>query len=132
MALNGHEILQEGYQVRKWAQPLRLEAAPTITEARVGGSAVVWLSTTSATMQVMLSGPPPRMASSMSWSTSSSRLPTPASALCSVSSLTTLDRPSEHTRYRSPSRASQQGQVRFHVGPAVQRPEQHRPLRAGG
>ena len=87
-----------GLSVRKCGPPLPLEAAPAITEASLGGRAVVALSTTSATMQVMLSGPPPRMASSTSCSTTSSRLPTVASVLCRVSSLTTPDSPSEHSR----------------------------------
>ncbi len=63
-----------GLSVRNGVPPLPLEAAPTITEASLGGSSAVALSTTSATMQVMLSGPPPRMASSTSCSTTSFRL----------------------------------------------------------
>ena len=95
-----------GLSVRNGVPPLPLDAAPTITEASVGGSRAVALSTTSATMQVMLSGPPPLMASSTSCRTTSFRSSTLASVRCRVSSLTTPDSPSEQSRYRSPSLAS--------------------------
>ena len=81
------------------------DAAPAMTGAVVGASVVVSVSTTSATMTVMLSGPPPRIASSMSCTVTSSRSGTVLSAWCSVSALTTLDRPSEQSRYRSPGMA---------------------------
>ncbi len=83
-----------------------LEAAPASTEGLPGERGAVALSTTSATMQVMLSGPPPRMASSTSCRTASSGSGTVARVRCSVSSLTTPDSPSEHSRYRSPACAS--------------------------
>ena len=44
-----------------------MAAAPASTGVMVGGSRVVAVSTTSATMQVMLSGPPPWIARSISW-----------------------------------------------------------------
>src|SRR5579875_2574801 len=53
----------------------------------------------------MLSGPPLRMARSTSWSAASSRSESSASVRPMVSSVTTSDRPSEHSRYLSPSRA---------------------------
>jgi hypothetical protein len=73
----------------------------TVVGARVSVSS----STTSATTTVMLSGPPPRMASSMSWTVTSSRSGIVLSVWCSVSALTTSDRPSEQSRYRSPAMA---------------------------
>ena len=63
-------------------------------------------STTSATMQVMLSGPPPRIARSMSWATAWSRSVHRIRVSRRVSSLTTSDSPSEHSRYLSPALAS--------------------------
>jgi hypothetical protein len=46
--------------------PFPFDAAPAMIGTVVGGSDVASLSMTSATMTVMLSGPPPRIASSMS------------------------------------------------------------------
>ena len=53
---------------------------------------------TSATMQVMLSGPPPLMASSTSCSAALSGSLIELSVWCSVCSVTTPDRPSEQSR----------------------------------
>ena len=64
----------------------------------VHDSLVAWVSSTSATMQVMLSGPPPCRASSISCMTASSGSVTVCSVLCRVWSVTTSDRPSEHSR----------------------------------
>jgi hypothetical protein len=79
----------------------RAAAPPTI-----GTDSVMSPSVTSATMTVMLSGPPPRRASwtrrSAHWLASTySR-----SVAAIVSALTTPDRPSLHSRYRSPAWAS--------------------------
>ena len=71
-------------------------AAPTVTGTADGG--LVSTSTTSATIAVMLSGPPPLRASSTSFSTATSVLASAASVSRSVSSLTTPDRPSLHRR----------------------------------
>ena len=79
-------------------RPLPLEAAPASTDTSLGGRTAVALSTTSATMQVMLSGPPPWIARSISWRTASSGSATVASVRCRTGSLTTPDRPSEHSR----------------------------------
>ena len=73
-------------------------AAPASTGVVVSGSRVVAVSTTSATMQVMLSGPPPWMARSISWRAAVSGSSKLDSVSRSVSSLTTPDRPSEHSR----------------------------------
>ena len=62
-------------------------------------------STTSAMMMVMLSGPPDRSASSTSRLADSAGVPS-ASASAIVSRDTGSDRPSEHSRYRSPLRTS--------------------------
>ena len=74
------------------------DAAPASTGSRVGGTELVWVSSTSATMTVMLSGPPPLMASSTSCSAALSGSHTELSVWCSVCSVTTPDRPSEHSR----------------------------------
>jgi hypothetical protein len=75
-----------------------LAAAPTNAGCHVGGTWLLRASMTSATMHVMLSGPPPSMASSTSPSVTSSRSRAEASIWCSACSLTTPDRPSEHSR----------------------------------
>ncbi len=95
-----------GVSGRAIGRPPWLDAAPATTETSLGGTEVVALSTTSATMQVMLSGPPARLARSTSWMTASSGSAMPARARCRVCSVTTSDRPSEHSRYLSPASAS--------------------------
>ena len=78
------------------------DAAPTTT-GTTGASRGE--STTSASTTVMLSGPPDRRASCTNRSAASSTVPV-ESVSAMVSVLTGSDRPSEHSRYRSPTRAS--------------------------
>jgi hypothetical protein len=85
------------------ARALAAAAAPAPAAAAGPGSAC---STTSATMQVMLSGPPARSANPTSRSTASCGSPAPARLAPMVSSVTTDDSPSLHSRYRSPTSAS--------------------------
>ena len=75
-----------------------MAAAPASTGVVVSGSRVVAVSTTSATMQVMLSGPPPWIARSISWRVATSGSSMVDSVSRNVSSLTTPDSPSEHSR----------------------------------
>ncbi len=77
---------------------LTFAAAPAMTGVPVAGTRDVAVSTTSATMQVMLSGPPPCSASSISWRVTASGSAMVASVSRSVSSLTTPDSPSEQSR----------------------------------
>ena len=92
MAANGPVPLAASRGSLAWA------AAPASTGVLVGGSRVVSVSTTSATMQVMLSGPPPCRASSISWRVTASGSAIAARVSRSVSSLTTPDSPSEQSR----------------------------------
>jgi hypothetical protein len=64
MALVAGELCLAGW--RRSGAPV--SAAPAMTGVQVGGTALTWVSMTSATMHVMLSGPPPLMASSTSCS----------------------------------------------------------------
>ncbi len=75
-----------------------LVAAPANTGCQVGGTRLLCASMTSATMQVMLSGPPPLMASSTRRSAALSGSGIEPSAWCRVCSVTTPDRPSEQSR----------------------------------
>ena len=77
---------------------LTAAAAPAMTAVPVAGNRDVDVSRTSATMQVMLSGPPPCSASSISWRAAASGSVIVASVSRSTSSLTTPDSPSEQSR----------------------------------
>ncbi len=81
-----------------WRGSPTLAAAPASTGVLVAGTLIVSVSTTSATMQVMLSGPPPRRARSMSWRVTLSGSAIVARASRSASSFTTPDKPSEQSR----------------------------------
>ncbi len=95
MALVAGELCRAGWR-RSAGAPIW--AAPASTGVQVGGTALAWVSMTSATMQVMLSGPPPRMASSTSCSAALSGSLIELSVWCRVCSVTTPDRPSEQSR----------------------------------
>ena len=87
-------------------------------------------STTSATSTVTLSGAPARSARSTRRSAASCGVPT-ASTSRRVAPETTLDSPSLHRRYRSPTCGAAQQDDRLDLDPAVERLQEQRALRVG-